>query len=38
MVVKEKLRKKFLKKRKLNYFEIEPSFFNPLIKLIKKKI
>ena len=37
MVVKEKLRKKFLKKRKLNYFKIEPSFFNPLIKLIKKK-
>ena len=37
MAVKEKLRKKFLKIRKRKYFEIKPSFFNPLISLLKKK-
>ena len=38
MAVKEKLRKKFLKIRKRKYFEIKPSFFNPLISLVKKKL
>ena len=34
---KAKLRKKYFSIRKKNYFEIKPSFFNPLIKIIKKK-
>ena len=34
---KDALRKKYLNIRKKNYFEIRPSFFKPLIKLIKKK-
>ncbi len=37
MSKKEYLRKKFLKLRKKNYFDINPSFFNPLISLLKKK-
>ena len=36
MSKKEYLRKKFLKLRKKNYFDINPSFFNPLISLLKK--
>ena len=31
------LRKKYFLKRKKNYKDIEKSFFNPLIKLVKKK-
>ena len=34
---KAKLRKKYFSIRKKNYFEIKPSFFNPLIKIIKKR-
>ena len=34
---KYRLRKKYFFIRKKKYFEIKPSFFNPLIKLIKKK-
>ena len=34
---KSLLRKKYLLIRKKKYFDIKPSFFNPLIKLIKKK-
>ncbi len=34
---KERLRKKFYSIRKINYFNITPNYFNPLIKLIKKK-
>ena len=37
MLNKEKLRKKYFLIRKKKYFEIKPSFFNPLVKLIKKK-
>ncbi len=37
MFNKEKLRKKYFLIRKKKYFEIKPSFFNPLVKLIKKK-
>ena len=36
MQQKSKLRKKFLKIRKENYFEIDKKFFSPLLKLIKK--
>jgi 5-formyltetrahydrofolate cyclo-ligase len=36
MSKKEYLRKKFLKLRKKNYFDINSSFFNPLISLLKK--
>ena len=36
MQSKERLRKKYFLRRKRNYFDIKPSFFNPLIKLIKK--
>ena len=38
MQQKSKLRKKYLKIRKENYFEIDKKFFSPLLKLIKKKI
>ncbi len=38
MQQKSKLRKKHLKIRKENYFEIDKKFFSPLLKLIKKKI
>lgn len=38
MQQKSKLRKKYLKIRKENYFEIDKKFFYPLYKLIKKKI
>ncbi len=31
------IRKKYLIKRKKNYFNTKPNFFNPLIKLLKKK-
>ena len=34
---KDILRKKYFFFRKKKYFDIKPSFFNPLIKLIKKK-
>ncbi len=34
---KVRLRKKYFSIRKKKYFDIKPSFFNPLIKLIKKK-
>ena len=34
---KNRLRKKYFFIRKKRYFDIKPSFFNPLIKLIKKK-
>ncbi len=37
METKKLLRKKYLLRRKKKYFEIKTSFFNPLIKLIKKK-
>ena len=37
--MKEKIviRKKALFNRKKKYFEIDPQFFNPLIKLIRKQ-
>ena len=38
MQQKSKLRKKYLKIRKENYFEIDKNFFSPLYKLIKKNI
>ena len=38
MQQKSKLRKKYLKIRKENYFEIDKKFFSPLLKLIKKNI
>ena len=38
MQQKSKLRKKYLKKRRENYFEIDKKFFSPLLKLIKKNI
>ena len=38
MQQKSKLRKKYLKIRKENYFEIDKRFFSPLLKLIKKDI
>ena len=34
---KDRLRKKYFFIRKRKYFDIKPSFFNPLIKLIKKR-
>ena len=34
---KNRLRKRYFLIRKNKYFEIKPSFFNPLIRLIKKK-
>ena len=34
---KETIRKKYLIKRKKNYFEVNKFFFDPLIKLIRKK-
>ena len=34
---KDRLRKKYFFIRKKKYFDIKPSFFNPLIKLIKKR-
>ena len=34
---KHRLRKKFFKIRKENYFIITPNFFNPLINLVKKE-
>ena len=38
MSKKKKIRNKFLKKRKEKFFEINKTFFNPLIKIIKQKI
>ena len=38
MQQKSKLRKKYLKIRKENYFEIDKKFFSHLLKLIKKNI
>ena len=35
---KSKLRKKYLKIRKENYFEVDKKLFSPLLKLIKKNI
>ena len=37
MQKKDRLRKKYFFIRKKKYFDIKPSFFNPLIKLIKKR-
>ena len=37
MYNKDRLRKKYFFIRKKKYFEIKPSFFRPLIRLIKKK-
>ena len=34
---KDRLRKKYFFIRKRKYFDIKTSFFNPLIRLIKKK-
>ena len=34
---KERLRKKYYSTRKKKYFNINPIYFDPLIKLIKKK-
>ena len=38
MSEKAYLRKKFFLIRKKKYFEIKPIFFNPLVKLVKKKL
>ena len=38
MLQKIAIRKKALINRKKKYFEITPQFFNPLIKLLEKKI
>ena len=38
MQKKDILRKKYFHIRKKKYFEIESNFFNPLIKIIKKKL
>ena len=38
MQQKSKLRKKYLKKRKEKYFNVNKKFFYPLLKLIRKKI
>ena len=38
MEKKDSIRKKILLIRKKKYFEINESFFNPLIKLLKKII
>ena len=37
MQSKDRLRKKYFIIRKKKYFDIKPSFFYPLIELIKKK-
>ena len=37
MLLKEKLRKKFLLKRKKKYFSVKEKFFKPIIKLINKE-
>ena len=34
---KNRLRKKFIFIRKKKFFEVNPNYFNPLIKLLKKK-
>ena len=34
---KDRLRKRYFLIRKKKYFEIKPSFFNPVASLIKKK-
>ena len=38
MDAKSSIRKKFFLKRKKNYFEINKNFYNPLIRLFKKKV
>ena len=38
MDTKSFIRKKFFLKRKKNYFEINKNFYNPLIRLFKKKV
>ena len=38
MQSKDRLRKKYFLRRKKNYFDTKPNFFNPLIKIIKKNI
>lgn len=37
MQSKNRLRKKYAQKRKIRYFDVKPSFFFPLLRLIKKK-
>ena len=37
MVIKSVIRKKFLKKRKKKYFDLDSNFFNPLLDIILKK-
>ena len=37
MISKDKLRKKYYLIRRKKYFEIKENFFDPFIKLIKKK-
>ncbi len=37
MLNKDRLRKRYFLIRKKKYFDIKPSFFNPLASLIKKK-
>ena len=36
MQKKSKIKKKIFSIRKKKYFDIKPSFFNPLLRLIKK--
>ena len=38
MYLKVKLRKKYLDLRKEKYYDVDKNFFNPLLRLIKKKI
>ena len=35
---KSLIRKKYIIKRKKNYFQIKKNFFNPLIKILKEKV
>ena len=38
MKEKKTIREKIKKKRKQKYFSVSPDFFNPILKIIKKKI
>tara|TARA_B100001057_G_C22850997_1_gene950951 strand:+ start:687 stop:1241 length:555 start_codon:yes stop_codon:yes gene_type:complete len=38
MLDKKRLRKQYILKRQQKYFEVQSSFFNPLLRLIKKRI